>query len=213
MENSSIEVVKQSSDFVNLSQNAEAAFAYAGALGKLATDKEHKIAIGTLAKIRDEKNRGDKIRRFFTDPLNEQVKAINAMFQPSIKKLEEAERMIRAALVSYQEKLDARAEEAKAKTMEKVESGKITLEQGVKKIENIKMPEKTVRTEEATVSYSVRLDVKVEDEAKIPREYLAPDMSKIKTVALALHKAKQPQIPGVAVVEVKTPVVKKSNGY
>ena len=207
MEALNLEVIEQREEVKTLSKNAEAAVAYAEAL-TIKTSEQHDKAIGDLAKIRDEKKRGDDMRRFFTDPLNEQVKKINALFQPTIKALESAERFIRTALVRYQIELTARSAAATAKTLEKVEAGKLTVEQGAKKIENIKEPEKTVRTAEATVSYTIRPRVEIEDETKIPREYLCPDTVKIKAVALAFHKAKQPQIPGVKVVEEKVPSVR-----
>lgn len=209
MENLNLEVIEKREEFVTLSTNSKASLVYAEGL-KIKTDEDQAKALGNLTKIRDEKNRGDAVRKFFTDPLNQQVKTINALFQPNIKALEEAERIIRGALVAYQNTLAVKAESAKAKTMEKIESGQISVEQGVKKIENIKVPEKTIRTEETTVSYRIIPKVVIDDEAKIPREYMTPDIEKIKTMALALHKAKQPQIAGVSIVEEKIPSIRKN---
>ncbi len=207
MENLNLEVIEKREEVVTLSKNAEASLAYAEAL-KIKTEEDHTEAVANLKKIRDEKQRGDSMRRFFTDPLNEQIKKINTLFQPTIRALESAERMIRSAMIAYQDLLAKKAEDAKAKTMEKIDAGKLSVEQGVKKIENIKTPDKTVRTEAATVSYTIRPRVEIEDESKLPREYLCPDMVKIKAVALAFHKAKQPQIPGVKIVEDKVPSIR-----
>lgn len=202
-----IEKIEQHQDVVKLSKNATAALEYASSI-KITNDQAQEKAVNDLVKIKKEKTRGDQIRRFFTDPLNEQIKKINALFQPSIKALEQAEQTIRTKLVGYQEALANKAEAAKAKTMEKIDTGQLSVEQGVKKIENLKVPEKTVRTETATVSYTIRPRIEVEDESKLPREYLAPDMVKIKTVGLALYKAGQSAIPGTKVVEDKIPSIR-----
>ena len=207
METTNIEVIEQNQEVATLTKNAQASLEYAEGL-EIKTDEDQTEAVAGLKRIRDEKDRGDAMRRFFTDPLNEQVKKINGLFQPTIKTLEMAERYIRTALASYQERIATKAAAAKAKTMAQIDAGKLTVEQGVKKIENIKAPEKTVRTEAGTVSYRIQLEVQVEDEAKVPREYLCPDMAKITAVAKALHKARQPQIAGIKVVETKAPSIR-----
>lgn len=207
MENLNLEVIEQKEEFVTLSKNAKAALAYAEGL-KLKTDKDQENAIASVDKIIKERKRGEAILKLFVDPLKDQVKKITAIFKPNIDALESAERAIRRALIDYQDLIEKKAEAAKEKTMEKIDAGTITVEQGVKKIEHIKEPEKTVRTEAATVSFTIRPRVEVADESKLPREYMVPDMVKIRTVGLAFHKAGQSPIPGTRIVEDKIPSIR-----
>lgn len=197
-----LELIEKREEFVNLSKNATAAIEYAEGL-EINTELQQTKAIDAVTKIKNEGKRGDTIRRFFTDPLNAQVKKINELFMPNLKAFEKAEGLIKTAMVKYQEKIAVKADIAKEKAAKQIESGKISIEEGVKKIENVKTPEKTVRTEAATVSYKIEKVVTIVDPALLPRDYLMPDVKKIEAVAKA-----GVEIPGVKVTETKSPIIR-----
>jgi hypothetical protein len=191
--------IEKREELQTFTTNAAKADEYAKKLA-LKNEADHETAIKGLARIAGERKRGDEMRRFFTDPLNEQTKRINALFKPSLDLLAGAETEIRHKLIAYQAEVAKKADAAKAKVMEKVEAGTMKIETAVKKIESVKEPEKTVRTEEGTITYKEVKKVIIEDASKLPREYLVPDEVKIRKVALA-----GVEIPGVKVVVEKVP--------
>lgn len=196
--------VEKGADVPKIRKNVAAAQKYAEQ-AVLKTEDDHQDAIKALTKIGEERKRIDAQRKWWVDPLNERVKRINAMFRPFIDGLESAEVLLRRKLVEYQNFLAKKSEEAKAAVMKKVEKGTMKVETAVAKIEKVKEPEKTVRTEEATVTYREVKKVVIEDALKLPREYLIPDEVKIRKVALA-----GVVIPGVKVVVEKIPSVKSN---
>lgn len=196
---------KQDEEVQKLTTRADAAKAYADKV-QIENDADQEKVIKSLTSIEGEWKRGEGVRKFFVDPLNEQVKKINGLFKPSLDVLKDASTTIRRKLVDYQTRVAAKAEEAKAKVMKRVEKGTLTVETAVKKIENVKEAEKTVRTEEATVTYREQKKVVIEDPTKLPREYLIPDEVKIRKVALA-----GVEIPGVKVIVEKVPAIKQNN--
>jgi hypothetical protein len=81
------------------------------------------------------------------------------------------------------------------KITEKVETGKMSFEKAADKIQEI-TPEKNVESKSGAVQFRTVKEVVIEDENKVPREYLMLDMVKIRKVALA-----GVEIAGVKVVE------------
>jgi len=112
---------------------------------------------------------------------------------------------LREDATAHQRLIDA-AE--KAKIMARVEKQTMTAETSIKKIEKIVEPEKTTRTNEATVSYRTDYEVEVTDLALLPREFFDVNMAKVRSVSKALAKAGQPGIAGVKVTEIKVPSIR-----
>ncbi len=204
-----IEKISEKEDVRLLMKTVNTASSWAEKL-VVKTPEQEETAIKAVSRLKAELKRGDALRKFFTEPLNEQVKKINALFMPQLKALEAAEAAIKGKMSAYQMALAEKAEAKKDKIEEKIQKNEITLEQGVKKLDGVKEPEKTVRTEAATTTYVTTYSVEIENETLIPRDYLMPDLAKIKTVALAFHKAQQPQIPGIKIVEKKEPRIRSN---
>ncbi|EPS1221639.1 hypothetical protein ACVBR5_000865 [Burkholderia cenocepacia] len=72
------------------------------------------MAAQDLAKVKELAKTVDAERRKITDPLNEAVKAVNNFFRPATTYLEEAERVLKGGLLTWQQKCEAQAREAQA---------------------------------------------------------------------------------------------------
>jgi hypothetical protein len=186
-----------------LSTKLEKAVAYAEKV-TIKTDADQENVVKALVGIETEEKRIDEQRKFFTDPLNEQVKKINAMFKPFVNGLGDAANTLRKKMSAYQMAIAAKADKARDKALADLKSGKIkNVEAAVAQIEKVKEPEKTVRTEAATVTYKDKIGFEISDAAAIPREYLMPDEKKILKVVQAGI-----EISGVKKTIEKIPTVK-----
>jgi hypothetical protein len=109
---------------------------------------------------------------------------IRKSYAPIEAQCDEAERIVKGKMIDYQEIAAAKADEKAKQIEKKVESGKMSFEKASDKIEAI-TPQKTVEAENGSVQFRAMREVVIEDETKLPREYLIPDMKKIRKVALA----------------------------
>lgn len=204
MENTDIVKLEQKT-IPMLNKNAKAAIDFANAL-IVDSDESSAKADVAVRKIKDQREVGDNTRKFFTDPLNEQVKKINSMFMPVVKAFDEATRIITGKMGAYQSQVQKIADDKKAQVEADLASGKIkNVETAVKKIEKIPEPPKTVRTEQRTTTFRDVPKVVIVDESKIPDEYWVVDLKKVEVVALANHKANIAQIAGVEIKIEKVP--------
>jgi hypothetical protein len=73
----------------------------------------YQIAVDELRGIKAGKKQLEDDRRSFTDPLNAVVKAINDRYRPAVQFHDEAETIVKQAMVAYQNKLEAEQAEAK----------------------------------------------------------------------------------------------------
>ena len=205
MENLEIKKVEQDAETSTIRSRAPELVSFAGAL-EIKDETGAKAAIEKLAVISADLKTVDARRRFFVDPYNMFVKRLNEFFKATTLQLQDADMQIRRKLSTWNDQQERIAEAAKAKVMEDLEKGKIkdtkkstAVEKAVAKIENVHVPEKTVRTEAATLSHRIVKKVVIENPSLLPREYLIPDEVKIRKVALAGIA-----IAGVKVVEEKT---------
>lgn len=212
MENTTEIVVKkveQNPDVKALGTRIENYTTYASTL-EIKTEEQEKQAAETLLLIKDDSKKADSIRKFFVDPYNAYVKAINARFDRILDPLAAAKNAINAKLVAWQDAKAKKAAVAQTRVMKQVETGKIDPEKAVDKLANIKEPEKTVKAETASVTYRTDYKAVVVDANAVPREYCSPDPAKFKDAAIALHKGGQTQIPGIQVEKIKTPVSRRN---
>lgn len=190
---------------------------------KVKTDADEQIAIEAIASFINEWRRGENVRLFLTDPLNRQVKEINAKIKPQLDVLKDAENILRRKLADRHAETEKKAEDERARVLKRVENGSLSVETAVAKIENVPEARKTVRTEEATVTYrEVRRVVMTDGDELLgdnqilvgkliaagKHEYLSVNTVKIREDALA-----GAEIPGVKVIIEKVPSVKLNSYY
>ena len=165
--------------------------------------KDLEKAITLLSKIKQALKIIKEKKEEFTKPAREIIKSARDLFKPLEEKCMEAERIVKSKMVEFNDKEEIKAIKEEEKVIEKVEAGKITPQEASEKMDKI-APEKTVESKGGKIQYKKIKEVVIDDEAKIPREYLMLDMVKIRRVALTGR-----EIIGVSVIEKK--IVASSN--
>lgn len=167
------------------------------------TDDDLKVATEFLTKLSIATKQVKADKEEITKPLNEALRSVRELFAPVEKKLENATLFIKSAMQKYHNAVAAKADKKEATIVQKIETGKMTLEQGVEKMADVKRIETTVKTDTgAAVTFRTQRSVEVVNPLLVPREYLMLDMVAIRREAL-----KGTAIPGVEVREEKIPVV------
>ncbi len=181
---------------------AEAALAYASDLVIKKSEDEESAAKSLLA-IATLKKDNKKIQDLFVKPLKDHIKALDGYFKPSTDVLTKADQIIREKLSRYQTELARKAAQKKEKILERVQQGTMDLNKATDKMAQVDLPHMPQRSDAGTVTYTTKKEVTIVDESKLPRDYLVPDLTKIRKVALAGIL-----IPGVEVTEIKVPVAR-----
>lgn len=159
--------------------------------------------IATLKKQVEER------RQFFTKPLNDQVRRINDFFKEMLRPLETADRILREKVLAYRQEQEKkrREEEARLRKMLEKEQKRMEREaakQGLPAPPPIPAPTasvapqpKTIEASLGAVSAKLVWDFEIEDETKIPREFLMVNEKAIR----AAIKAGVRHIPGVRIFQ------------
>lgn len=195
-----IEKFESRKDYQNIVSFVVSALKEAEAL-EVKSDEDEKRAIELRGAIKDNLKKADEIKKFVVDPYKTFIKTIESKFSFT-KELKEATDILGRKMVVYQEKKMAKIEKEKEKIMKKALDGKADLSEAVKIIEEKGAVEKSVEHNGHKVTYREDRYVEIEDETKIPREYLVPDMVLIRKSALKDGK----EIPGVVIKTKRTPV-------
>ena len=181
-----------------LKQQVPKAVAAATAL-KIKTAQDMIKATDILGKI---KSVGKMVRERMEAPVKIAYKAYkdvkteqDKVFGSFVRGCDEAESIVKGKMIEYQDIEVAKAEKKTEQIEKKVEDGKMSFEKAADKIIEA-TPQKNVTTDNGAVQFRTVKEVVIEDESKLPREYLIPDMAKIKKVALA-----GVEISGVKVID------------
>lgn len=119
-----------------------------------------------------------------TKPINDSLRKIRELFKPIETTHEEAEVIIKKKMIDFRIAEEARLEAEKAKIIKKVETGYIKPETAVSKIGTVGDVKSNLK--EVGVKTSVRTlrKIRIVNEADVPREYMTPDLEKIKEAML-----------------------------
>lgn len=118
-----------------------------------------------------------------TKPLNEALKSARDLFRPLENDLDSAETELKSKMLSFKEEERKKIAETQAKVEARVEKGTMKQETALKKVQDVQesTTAKTVETSsgaKATEKFVTKYVIV--DETAIPREFLVPDMAKIK---------------------------------
>jgi hypothetical protein len=163
--------------------------------------QDYKKALEYLLSLSVIKLELDKKRQFFTKPLYDQMRRINAYFDQYLKPIEEADKILRQKIVQYRA---LKWEEFKQQEKEIYEQIKNELNSA--NLPPVVVTPSLAKNEVLSggeVSFRVVKKWVIEDESKLPREYLKPDDKKI---AEAVKKGEN--IPGVKIYTEEEPQVK-----
>lgn len=168
-------------------------------------------AVGLTAEIKSAKSRVEEIRKFFVNPLNDQVRKINAKFKPFTETLEKMEAEVKSKIVVYQteqEKIRI-AEETRLRKLQEAEYAK-QVKKAEKKGDDAPPPPPPVKVEAVKVDgLSIRKvwDFEIVFIEKIPLEYMIPDEKKIRKVITAGVR----EIPGIKIFEKSISAIKTAD--
>jgi len=162
---------------------------------------DYKKALEYLLSLSVIKLELDSKRQFFSKPLYDQMRRVNAYFDQYLKPIEEADKILRQKIVQYRA---LKWEEFKQQEKEIYE--RIKNELGSSDLPPVVVTPTLAKNEVVSggeITFRVVKKWVVEDESKLPREYLKPNDKKI---AEAVKKGEE--IPGVKVYTEEEPQVK-----
>lgn len=143
------------------------------------TSNDMAIAADVLVDIKKRSARLEEVRKFFTKPMNDQVKRINNEFKKTSMPLEEAEWILKNKISDYRGELERKRMEEEKKLQEEVAKKNEKLEVKLAKPVIAEAP-KTVVGKEGKVSTSKVWTFRITREKMIPREFLTIDEQAIR---------------------------------
>lgn len=148
---------------------------------QVTTDDEYKAALEEGKFIKLSLDAVTARKEEMTRPLNDSLKSIREFFKPFETRGETALSIIKSKMLKYAQDKQRKADADKQKLAERVERGTMKPETAVRKMNEIKAPEKTVATDTASSTVVSRKAYRVVDKTKIPLEFMEPNMVAIKT--------------------------------
>ncbi|MEM3646834.1 MAG: hypothetical protein QW334_01630 [Thermofilum sp.] len=175
----------------------------------ISSDEDLAWAGDQLAQIIGLRRRVEEKRKFFVDPLNAQVKQINAVFKRWLEPLERAERKLRDAIAAYKTEQERKRREQeeflrkKREILERLARNK-GVELAVPPPVDLPPVVSAVKTHTgSTVATRKVWTFRVVDLSLVPREYLVLDESKVrKAIAAGVR-----EIPGLEIYQEEKVVV------
>lgn len=162
------------------------------------------VATDTLSIIKDISKGIEKHRKDRVDPLNKQVKEINAEYKPLATDLAAAEKVIKTEMLAYSDKVEAEAAAKAAKLEDRVERGTMRTDTAMRKMDEIETVGSNVTGNKGSVNFKTVRVVKIVDVTKIPAKYLNDEkvLEAIKS-AVRTDVMNGTLVEGVEVVEEK----------
>lgn len=157
-----------------------------------------KFATDLLAFITKAKRRLEDRRVFFTKPLNEHIKSINNYFKSFGDPLDVMDRQIKGKLLGYRQMMQEQERKKQDEIKKFAEENNLPAVKAEPEISN------AVRSSIGSSFAVKRWTWAVEDETKIPREYLIIDEKKIN----AMIRAQAKTVKGVSTCDLKIEGVK-----
>lgn len=142
---------------------------------KIRKDADLESAAGLLADIKRTHNAIEKKRKTITGPLNTALKEINAMFKEPTSKLAAAEDLIKAEMLNYQQKVEARAAKKIDKIQEQVDNGELDMADGMGKLAGVKQGPTGVNTDSGQTQFKKVRKLKITNPGDLPINYFLRD--------------------------------------
>lgn len=173
-------------------------------------EKELANASDMLARVAKLRKQLEERRKFFTQPLNDQVKKINNLFKMWSEPLDRIDRKLRDAIAAYRAEAERKRREEEEFNRRKQELlARLAGKKGQEPppppppVETMPAPA-AVRTKSGLVTTRKVWTFKVVDESLIPREYLVLDEAKVRKAISAGVR----EIPGLSIYQQEEVVVR-----
>lgn len=139
----------------------------------IASEDDYQKATDAVGVVTDKKKQIEKLRKFFVDPLNKQVKDINSMFKPQTEQADEIITIIKRKMAKWwndqeekRRKEEARLQAIRDKANEKrAEQGKEMIQEPVKQVAEV---ERTTTSDKAQSTVKKRWTHKIVSMEKLP---------------------------------------------
>lgn len=171
-----------------------------------ATDIANKVAVKNekteaqaaevLSKLNKAKDEIIERKEQITKPLNAALKSARELFKPLEVDLDGAIHVVKESMSKYHTEVEEKRKKKLAQIAAREEKGTIKTETALRKVGEVGDVKKKVNTDQGEVQYAKVKEYVVEDEKKLPRKYLVPDMGAIKADLKAGKK-----VPGAKIVE------------
>ncbi len=192
MNEKSLEVIKSKAEGMN------------AMLEKFQVNDEKSLEL-VAEKIKDVKGLGKYIKQQKDDyvaPAKSIIEKAKEQFDPYIKMCENAEIVLKQRAIKFHDEQEAKRIEKEKNIVGKVETGYITPQTAVEKLEALPEVKKNVRTDNgSTLSFAKRKVVTITRPDLIPEEFLIIDEVRVRKEALLRDKEGREQISGVVVSE------------
>lgn len=146
-----------------------------------------------------------KDREAITKPLNESLKAIRAKYKPTETLLEQAITSIRQEMGKYQTKVIQEQKAKEQKIADRITSGNLKLETGLKKIEALPEVITSANTANGAISFRTVKKFRIINVKRIPRDLMIPDEKAIEAQMKAGYA-----VEGVEYYEEQLPINKRT---
>lgn len=113
----------------------------------------------------------EKRRKSITQPLNLAIKNVNAMFKDPSERLTDAEKMIKEAMIKYQERIERRAAKKADKIEAQVDSGDLTMQEAMGKLSNVKEAKNGASVESGSTNVRTITKIRITNPAELPPKY------------------------------------------
>jgi len=157
---------------------------------EIGDDEDMGVAVNLLGSIATAKKRAETQRKFFTEPLNQQVKRVNDLFHSFTDPLLKAERIIKQKVAAYQVEKEKKAQEEMAKALAETQRGG-----EIMPVILPDQPQKTVRADSGSATIKKVWTFQVENPALVPEQYKMVDEKKIRAAIASGIR----EIPGVRI--------------
>jgi len=153
---------------------------------KVTDEQSHVTAGQMLVQLKTWRQQVEEKRSFLTKPIKEHVKRIEAMFKPTLEKLEQADVAIRQKVLSYRAEAEKAKVAATVELMEKAEAAQtagdsqLALALATEATE-LSTPQKTTLLDDGAVQAKKVWDFEVVEHSAIPQEYFTLDEKKIRS--------------------------------
>jgi len=157
---------------------------------EISDDEDMEIAVNLLGGIATAKKKAEKQRKFFTEPLNQQVKRINDLFHSFTNPLLKAERIIKQKVAVYQVEKEKKAQEEMAKALAEAQK-----DEEIMPVVIPDQPQRTVRADTGSATIKKVWTFQVENPALVPEQYKVVDEHRIRAAIASGIR----EIPGVRI--------------
>lgn len=146
----------------------------------IASEEDMVKATDVLSKIKSVAKLVKSRKEAITKPLNEALASARDLFRPIEDDATAAERVIKGKMLDWQNAEEKRKRIEEDRIANRVEKGTMKPQTALKKLGEIAPVATTTKGKVGEVKTMLVKKYRITDEAKIPREYLVPDMAKIK---------------------------------